>query len=123
MAFSEARKFLLESMAYDLWIDLEESAQDGLLAAPTIKVGDSRDVDLTMEDESDNPESLYAELERETGVKFQVDVDRDPNGEIFGIMVSHSADSASVTIRDQEELEFVLAKVKEIGGHESIPAS
>jgi hypothetical protein len=112
MAISEARRFLLDSMAYGLWSGLEDNAEDS--EAPTIEVGESREVDLTMEDESEDPETLYKDLEKETGVKFEVEVDRDPDGEIFGIMVNHSADSASVTIRDQEELDYVLAKLKEI---------
>jgi hypothetical protein len=131
MAISEARRFLLDSMAYGLWADWEDEAREKQSAAqgapalaefwenPPVEVGASSDVDLTMEDESNDPETLYAELEKETGVKFQVDVDRDDDGEIFGVMVSHGADTASVTIRDQEELDYVLAKVKEIAGLDS----
>ncbi len=130
MAISGARRFLLDSMAYGLWADWEDEAREKQAAQgssslgefwenPSIEVGESRDVDLTMEDESDDPEVLYAELEKETGVKFDVDVDKDDDGEVLGVMVSHGADTASVTIRDQEELDYLVAKVKEIAGLES----
>lgn len=116
MAISAARRFLLDSMAYGLWAEREN--ESGALQEPEVEVGQTLDVDLTMEDESEDPESLYAAIEKETGVKFEVDVDRDPDGSIFGIMVNYSADTAPVTIRDEEELQYVLAKLKAITNHD-----
>jgi hypothetical protein len=115
MAISEARRFLLDSMAYGLW-DGNRGGQSAQ-ALPAIEVGESHMVDVTMEDESDNPETLYEELTKETGVNFEVEVDRNDDGTIFGTSVFSSAESALVTIKNQEEADYVAAKLKDIADY------